>query len=372
MHALKKTIHISFLLFAATLFSGCAAYHGHLQIGAPNINSWRSFSHYEMPRSTSQFCFYEAEDRVNLGNKIMVRTNQNNGNPMSLTDYLLEGPTVAFSIIRNDSILYEYYAEDYNESSVVSSFSVSKAFVGIALGCAIQDGYIKSAEDPIVRYLPELKGKKGMDSVKIRHCINHISGLKFGTLSFMYYKRKLNNVSDYVYAKEPPGTRFSYNNGNTQLVSIIIERATGKKFQDYFVERIWNKIGAEHEMKWSTDGKKTQTVKSFCCMIGLNRDFAKLGRLMLNKGKLNGETIFTEAWYNEMIKWDLKENSAWDNEYGWWMGPKDHGYYYAAGLWGQYVIVYPKKNVIITRFAKMNTLRSTMVHERLMMVMDQL
>jgi CubicO group peptidase (beta-lactamase class C family) len=343
-----------------------------LQVGIPDVNSWKSFRHHEIPRSCNQFCFYEADDRVNLGNRLLVRTSQNNGNPTTLTQYLTEGPTIAFSIIRNDTILYEYYAENYDESTVVSSFSVSKAFVGIALGCAIQDGYIKSAEDSIVTYLPELRKKEGMDQVKIRHLINHISGLKFGTLSFMYYKRNLQNVGAYVFSKEPPGSRFVYNNGNTQLVSIIIERATGKKFQDYFAERIWNRIGAEHEMKWSIDNKKSATIKSFCCMTGLNRDFAKLGRLMLNKGKWNGEEIFPESWYNEMIKWDLKENSAWDNEYGWWMGPKDYGYYYAAGLWGQYVIIYPEKNIVITRFSKLNIQRDTQVHDRLMMVMDQL
>ena len=107
-------------------------------------------------------------------------------------------------------------------------------------------------------------------------------------------------------------------------------------------------------------------------MAGLNRDFAKLGRLMLNKGKINGEEVFPESWYKEMIKWDLKENSAWDNEFGWWLGPKDYGYYYAAGLWGQYVIVYPKKNIIITRFAQLNIKRSVHFHDRMMMVMDQL
>lgn len=348
-------------------------YNARLTMLAPNINSWRSFNYVEIPRSQNQFCFYEVKDKVSLGDQLKVRTTTNDGNPISLAEYLANGPTVAFSIIRNDSILYEYYGENYEESSIVSSFSVSKAFVGIALGCAISDGYIKGPEDPITLYLPELKDKKGMDQIKIRHLLNHISGLKYGTLSFMYYKRNLNNVRSYVNVSEPPGTHFKYNNGNTQLVSIIIERATGKKFQDYFTEKIWSKIGAEHEMKWSVDGNKTKTIKSFCCMAGINHDFAKLGRLMLNKGKFNGNEIFPESWYNEMIKWDLKENSAWDNEFGWWLGPKDHGYYYAAGLWGQYVIVYPKKNIVITRFSKMDiTHKSTEIHEKLMMVMDQL
>jgi CubicO group peptidase (beta-lactamase class C family) len=355
------------------MLSGCAMYNMRLQMGAPNVNAWKSFDHVEIPRSTQQFCFYESDDQVSLGNQLLVRTSQNDGNPMTLADYLGSGPTVAFSIIRNDSILYEYYGADYTESSIVSSFSVSKAFVGIALGCAIQDGYITSVEDPITQYLPELKNKKGMELVKIRHLMNHISGLKFGTLSFMYYKRNLNDVKSYVHIFEPPGVHFKYNNGNTQLVSIIIERASGKKFQDYFAQRIWNKIGAEFEMKWSLDGKKTKTIKSFCCMAGINHDFAKLGRLMLNKGRWNGQEVFPESWYNTMVKWDLKENSAWDNEFGWWLGPKDYGYYYAAGLWGQYVIVYPKKNIIITRFAKMDiTHKSNEIHEKLMMVMDQL
>lgn len=369
---MKKSISISLICVLIILLSGCAAYNSHLQLGIPGINSWKSFRRVSLPRSSDQFCFFEAKDRSILGDQLLVRTSQNNGNPITLTEYLQAGPTVAFSIIRNDSILYEYYDDKYQESSIVSSFSVSKALVGITLGCAIQDGYIKSAEDSIITYLPELRNKKGMDQIKIRHLINHISGLKFGTLSFMYYKRNLYNVKNYVRVYEPPGTTFAYNNGNTQLVSIIIERACGKKFQEYFAERVWNKIGTEAEMTWSIDNKKSNTIKSFCCMAGLNRDFAKLGKLMLQKGKWNGKEIFPESWYDTMIKWDLTEKSAWDNEFGWWMGPKDYGYYYAAGLWGQYVIVYPKKNIIITRFARVNIERSTQVHDRLMMVMDQL
>lgn len=326
-----------------------------------------------MPRSCDQFCFYEAPNRSILGTTLMVRKSANDGEPISLQQYLSKGPTVAFSIIRNDSVLYEYYDNKYDESSIVSSFSVSKAFVGIALGVAIKDGYINSVEDSIVTYLPELRGKKGMDLIKIRHLINHVSGLKFASISFMYYKRNLQMVDKYIKVKEAPGQHFFYNNGNTQLVSIIIERASGIKFQDYFREKIWMKIGAEHEMNWSIDNKKSNTIKSFCCMAGRNRDFAKLGRLMLNKGKWNGTEIFPESWYNQMIKWDLKDKSAWDNEFGWWLGPKDHGYYYAAGLWGQYVIVYPKKNIIITRFAKLDfSHKSIEIHEKLMMVMDQL
>ena len=369
---MSRWMRIGSIAFVCWMLTGCAVYNMRLQMGAPNINSWRSFNYAKLPRSPQPFYFYEAADRVSLGNQLYVRTSQNNGNPMTLTQYLLDGPTVAFSIIRNDSVLYEYYAENYHDSSIVSSFSVSKAFVGVTLGCAIQDGYIKSVEDSIIAYLPELKDKPGMEKVKIRHLINHISGLKYNTLSFMYYKRNLDKIASYVNVADPPGSYFKYDNGNIQLLSILIERATGKKFQDYFAERVWNRIGAEHEMNWSVDGKKTKTIKSFCCMAGINRDFAKLGRLMLHKGKWNGKEIFPESWYHEMIKWDLKERSAWDNEYGWWLGPKDYGYYYAAGLWGQYVIVYPAKNLIITRFTKLNTLRSTLVHERLMMVMDQL
>lgn len=360
------------MVILSLFFNSCAVFHARLQMGIPGINSWKSFGRISMPRASEQFCFYEVKDRNILGEKIKVRTNQNDGNPITLKEYLENGPTVAFSIIRNDSVLYEYYADHYDEGSIVSSFSVSKALVGITLGCAIQDGFIKSAEDSIVTYLPELRTKKGMDKVKIRHLINHISGLKYGTISLMYYKRNLCNVKNYVSASDAPGEYFKYDNGNTQLVSIIIERAVGKKFQEYFAERVWTRIGSESEMSWSIDNKKSNTIKSFCCMAGLNRDFAKLGKLMLQKGKWNGKPIFSEEWYNTMIKWDLKENSAWDNEFGWWLGPKEFGYYYAAGLWGQYVIVYPKKNIIITRFANVNIERSMQVHDRLMMVMDQL
>lgn len=370
---MKPSTFILISIIFIFTFTRCSVKNFRIQAGPPNVESYKSFDNYVFERSDSPFCFSECLNNTLLGKQLMVNKGPFNPNVVSLEEFLKSGSTIAFAIIRNDSVLYEYYAPDYNEQKMVTSFSVAKSFVSALLGVAIHEKYIGSVEDPITRYLPELEEKdKRFSKIKIRHVLNHVAGIKYPSITWTYYSHNHEKLFRKIKYEEGPGVVYKYDNGNTMLITYIIERATGKKFQDYFNEKIWSKIHAENEILWTLDSKEKNNVKTFCCINGRLRDFAKFGRLYLNKGRWGDEQVIPEAWIDESIKYDVTDASPWSNEYFWYLGPKEYGYYYAAGLYGQYIYIYPKKNVIILRFAKRAFHLNFMFEEQMIQVMDQL
>jgi len=367
------SLYLFFVLLVWMASAGCSIKNFRIQAGPPNVDSYKSFDNYVFERSDEPFCFSECVNNTLLGKQIKVSKGPFNSNVVSLEQFLQSGSTIAFAIIRNDTVIYEYYAPDYNEQKLVTSFSVAKSFVSAVLGVAIHEKYIGSVEDPITRYLPELeKRDKRFATIKIRHVLNHVAGINYPSITWSYYNHNHDKLFQKMKYEDGPGVKYQYDNGNTMLITYIIERATGKKFQDYFNEKIWSKIQAENEILWTLDSKERNNLKTFCCINGRLRDFAKFGRLYLNKGRWGNEQVIPEAWIDESIKYDITDASTWNNEYFWYLGPKEYGYYYAAGLYGQYIYIYPKKNVIILRFAKRGFHLNFMFEEQMIQVMDQL
>lgn len=356
-----------FILFSTS----CSIRNGLIKSGAPNVDSYLAFDNYTFYGHGTPFCFQECANTSLLGNQIKVNKSAFNMNAVSLNNFLESTPTIAFCIIRNDSILFEYYDNDYNETDIVTSFSVAKSFVSAVLGIAIHEGYIHSVEDPITHYLPELKDKR-FEKIRIRHVLNHVAGIEFPSLIWTYYSHNYNKFLQKIKYGAGPGVRYAYANGNTLLITLIIERATGRKFQDYFQEKIWQKISTEYEMLWSMDNRKDQNLKTFCCINARMRDFAKFGKLYLQRGNWNGEQIIPSEWIDRTLQYDISDASAWDNEFFWYLGPKEYSYFYAAGLYGQYILIYPKKNIIILRFAKRAVHFNFMWQDQLIQMLDQL
>ena len=146
--------------------------------------------------------------------------------------YLKDNKTVAFLIIKNDTIQYENYWRDYEKSSIVPSFSMAKSITSILIGCAIDDKLIGSVNDPVTKYIPELK-EKGFDKVNIAHLLQMTSGLDFkesyanpfGDAATFYYGTNLRKAIGKMKLKAEPGQQFEYVSGNTQLLGLVLERA---------------------------------------------------------------------------------------------------------------------------------------------------
>ncbi len=272
---------------------------------------------------------------------------------------LEESKTVAFLIIKNDTIQYEKYWGKYDESSIVPSFSMAKSITSILIGCAIDDKLIKSVNEPITNYIPELK-ENDFDKVTIENLLQMTSGIKFnesyinpfGDAATFYYGTNLRKAIKKMKLEIEPGERFAYSSGSAQLLGLVLERALkNKTISSYLEEKIWQPLEMEFDASWSLDRKKNGLEKTFCCINARARDYAKIGRLYLNKGKWNDKQIVSENWVAQSTKIDTTNNSSLRYQYQWWL-PSQTGDFMAQGILGQYIYVNPEKNLIIVRLGK--------------------
>jgi len=276
--------------------------------------------------------------------------------------YFNDFRTVAFLVVKDTALLFETYWDGYGKDSYSNSFSMAKSIVSLLMGCAVNDGYIKSIDEPIGKYLPEFaEGDKA--KITIKHLLTMSSGLSwdesYSTLFSLttqgYYGNNLPKLVLNQRVVKEPGKLFEYRSGDTQLLSLIIEKATGKTLSDYASEKIWTKVGAEHDALWCLD-RKDGVEKAFCCFNTNARDFARFGQLVLNGGKWNGQQVVPESYLNEALTpasylFDPETNKNVDfYGYQWWMINIDgHRVWYARGLLGQYIFVIPDLNAVVVR-----------------------
>lgn len=277
--------------------------------------------------------------------------------------------SVAFLVAKDSALLFETYWDGYGIDSYSNSFSMAKSIIGLLIGCAIDDGFIESLDQPVSAYLPEFKeGNKAL--ITIRHLITMSSGLSwdeayaslFSTTTQAYYGKFLRElVLDQTVINEP-GRQFNYLSGDTQLLSLIVAKATGKTVSEYMSEKIWSKIGAEHDAFWSLD-KKGGIEKAYCCFNSNARDFARIGRLILNHGQWNGEQLVSTKYLDETLHSTLyladKElNGIPTERYGhqWWFTThRDHRVIFARGILGQYIFIIPDLDIVAVRLGHLRS-----------------
>jgi CubicO group peptidase (beta-lactamase class C family) len=273
--------------------------------------------------------------------------------------YLEDNKTVAFLIIKNDTLQYEKYFKGYDKQSIVPSFSMAKSVTSILIGCAIDEGFIKSIDEPITRYIPELV-TNGFEKVTIKHLLQMTSGIAFnesyinpfGDAASFYYGRNLRKQITKMQLKHEPGKQFEYVSGNTQLLGLVLERAlNGKTVTQYLQDKLWTPLEMEYDASWSIDKKKNGLEKTFCCINARARDFAKIGRLYKNKGNWNGKQLVSQKWVEASTKLDTTDGSADYYQYQWWL-PSKNGDFMAEGILGQFIYVNPTKNLIIVRLGQ--------------------
>ncbi len=314
-----------------------------------DIKDYKKFQSRPLTASTSPFNF----QTTNAGKS----PKQINGIPFD--QYLENNKTVAFLIIKNDTIQYEKYFKSYDQKSIVPSFSMAKSVCSILIGCAIDEGLIKSVDEPITTYIPELT-QNGFDKVTIKHLLQMTSGIKFnesyvnpfGEAASFYYGRDLRKKIRKMKLKSEPGKKFEYVSGNTQLLGLVLERSLkGKTITAYAQEKLWTTLGMEYDASWSIDKKKNGLEKTFCCLNARARDFAKIGRLYKNKGNWNGKQVVSQKWVEASTKLDTTDGSANFYQYQWWL-PTPGEDFMAEGILGQFVYVNPSKDLIIVRLGK--------------------
>lgn len=278
-------------------------------------------------------------------------------------DEFIKGHNVrSFVVIQNDSILYDYYGEHTDAADNNPSYSIAKSFTSALIGIAISEGYIGSEKDLVSKYIPELGDAPQLKTLNIEHLLNQTSGIKYSlsTDAKIYYGNDVIKAIRNLKFEREPGTKQHYLNVNIQLLGIVLQRATGKHPAQYLEEKIWKPIQMCSDGIWTTD-RKNKMEKTFCCMGATALDYAKFGRLYLNKGVWNGKQIIPSDWYEKSISRDTTNGSSFNYNYCWHIGLKEYGDYMAIGMYKQHIYIYPKKKLIIVA---MNNRENKLLAER--------
>jgi len=284
----------------------------------------------------------------------------------SIPDSLLKSmdgyETTAFLVVKDSTFIFERYSLDGDQDSLSNSFSAAKSIVGLMVGSAIAEGKIKSVDDPISNYIAEFKGKD-VGAVTVKQLLTMSSAIRwdegytslFGPTTKAYYGQNLDGLMFSLSLKGTPGKTFEYQSCNTQLLAMVVERATGMSLPEYTSLKLWKPIEAVHSAHWSLDAEGG-VAKAYCCFYARARDFARIGLLVMNHGKtVTGQLVVDSAFFNQMIS---PAHSVVDTGgkpvdfygYQWWlMNYHNNPIYYARGIQGQYIFVIPSRKMVVVR-----------------------
>jgi len=299
------------------------------------------------------------ENRVIDNDQPQPWPNHVNYNSVKETEALSEANntygTVAYVIIKNDSIWFENYYDGYDEDSKSNSFSIAKSYVSGLMGKAIMQGKVKSLDQPVGEFIPEFSEGRAA-----KMTVGDLSSMASGTnwdeayyspLSITtraYFDDDLEKVMLGLKVVDEPGQKFKYASGDTQILAMVIEKATGKKIYDYLTESFWKPLGCENSTLWQVDSEDHDLVKAYCCIASNAKDFARFGKLYKDHGNWNGQQLLDSSFVAKSVKPRFPESPQYG--YGFWLKEQlGKDFFMMRGHLGQYVIVQPEDNVIIVR-----------------------
>jgi CubicO group peptidase (beta-lactamase class C family) len=309
---------------------------------------------------------FRAMDRLPLLAKAAVITPSSTpralptGEPLTipgLERYMQEQGTAGLVIIQDGKIRLERYGQDFDSKGRWTSFSVAKSFTSTLVGAALQDGSIRSLDDKVSEYIPDLRGS-AYDDVTIRQLLTMSSGVRWNE----DYEDPQADVAKFNKAKpdagvdatvsymrnlpraHPPGEVWHYNTGETNLIGVLVSSATGKPLAQYLQEKIWRPAGMEAQATW-LQGKTGHEIAG-CCLQAATRDFARFGLFVLDNGVANGVQVVPADWFSQATR-KQKDIGEPGRGYGfqWWT--YDDGAVAAQGIFGQGIFIDPARRLVI-------------------------
>ncbi len=278
-------------------------------------------------------------------------------------DYAERKNSSALLVVHGGEIVAEHYWRGRSATSVTNSMSMAKTVVGLLVGIAIDEGHIASVDEPAATYLTEWAGD-GRRRITIRQLLQMASGLgdaehdddPFSPIGRMYLGSDAFSVVGATRLESEPGARFDYNSINTQALSVVLERATGRRYADYLSEKLWRPLGASGASVWLD--RPGGNAKSFCCLFAAARDWARVGLLVLNGGRVGGRQVVPAAWVKETLT-----PSPQEQDYGYhiWLGrqgsrkeDRDEDFLaddvaYIDGKFKQRIYLIPSRQLVIVR-----------------------
>ncbi|WP_240673166.1 serine hydrolase domain-containing protein [Aequorivita ciconiae] len=280
----------------------------------------------------------------------------------TLTSYMDSNRIKGIIVLQDGNIKLEKYADGIDEKTLWTSFSMAKSVSSMLLGVALKEGDIKNMDDRLERYIPEFLGHD-YGKVTVRQLLTMTSGIAWNEdyedpnsdVAQMYQQPCVNREDHILTYMKPlkfvyePGTHWNYSTGETDLVGILIQKATGKSLSEYLSEKIWQPFGMEHCAYWLADECSNLNIGGSGLSASL-RDYSRLGLLMLNRDVQDEKNIFSKEWLDDATSLLYPVNDQGDGYgYLWWRF-KD-GNYAAVGIFGQMIYVNPDKNLVIAQIA---------------------
>ena len=311
-----------------------------------SIDDYKFFDNVEIKKSDSLFEW----PKHNLYNQI--------GSSKTLDSVHKKNETVAFLIIKNDSIIKEDYFLGYDENSMTNSFSMSKSIISFLFLKSIEEGTIPSLNSKLTDYFPAFNESNG-GNVTLSDLSTMSSGLVWeenykdlmGITAQAYVTKDLNKLMMGSKFSGDSGDKFKYLSGNTQLLAMAIEKANSSTIQELTYKWLWNPMGAKNDALWMIDSKEKNMTKAYCCLSSNAKDFAKVGLVYKNFGKINEQKLIDSSFISMSIKPRFNSNPIYG--YGLWIGKQNNiDFFSLRGHQGQYVIVIPEEDVIIVRLGK--------------------
>lgn len=311
-----------------------------------SIDDYKFFDNVEIKKSSSPFEW----PKHKLYNQI--------GSSKTLDSVHKKNETVAFLVIKNDSIIKEDYFLGYDENSMTNSFSMSKSIISFLFLKSIEEGTIPSLNSKLTDYFPAFNENNG-SNVTLSDLSTMSSGLEWeenykdlmGITAQAYVTKDLNKLMMSSKFSGISGDKFKYLSGNTQLLAMAIEKANNSTIQELTYRWLWNPMGAKNDAIWMIDSKEKNMTKAYCCLSSNAKDFAKVGLVYKNFGKINEQNLIDSSFISMSIKPRFNSNPIYG--YGIWIGKQNNiDFFSLRGHQGQYVIVIPKENAIIVRLGK--------------------
>ena len=272
--------------------------------------------------------------------------------------YMAGQRSAALLIVHDGKLRLERYGLGFDAQGRWTSFSVAKSITSTLIGAALLDGTIRSLDDKVSDYIPDFKGS-AYEQVSLRHLLTMTSGVawnedygdpnsdvaKFnnhepeaGVDSLVSYLRRLPRVA-------PPGTRWNYSTGETNLVGQVLGAAIKKPLAQYLSEKIWVPAGMEQQATWllSRSGKEI----SGCCIQAASRDFARFGVFIVNGARgPDGRSVVPDDWLAEATTERIGIGRP-GRGYGfqWWTYSDDA--FTARGIFGQGIFIDPRRKLVI-------------------------
>ncbi len=399
---MRKFIQILPILVCTVILASCTVYKG-LKYGNAAVDDYTTFEQDVVERGSQTFHFAERPKSERVLDTMKVNfysAPQDSIYRMSISESMEKtNKPAAALIIKNDTIVYEHYHGGWSRSCQSCIFSVTKTITSMLCGIALKDGYIKSVSDPVTDYIPELKKEDPLfDSLRIEHLLDMTAGLKFNEnyswhpfskMARLYLSSNAMKVVKGMKFSHKPGERYHYDSMTSQILGIIIERATGIPYAEYLSEKVWQPLGMEQDAFIGLDSRKRGVAKSYGGLTTNVRDLAKVGRLYVQAGNWNGMQIIDTAFVARSLSTHMsgkKNKNTYSYSWYWGVTPDKwfsspgslkayykvpsnlpegakycgwrsqgkgkakailhQGGYWAFGLYGQVLYVNPRKNII--------------------------